>query len=280
MEGLEKLAAREGLALRDFLGRVDAIVHGTTVGDNTLIEGNGAVTGLLTTAGFRDELELRRGFKEDIWDVRLPPPQPDRAAPPPPDGARAGALRRQRSHTPLDEAAARRRAAAARRARASSRSRSALLFSFVNPAHERRLAELAAEELPGVPLSISHEVMPKAPEFERTSTTVVNAYIGPRVSGYLDRLSERLRAAGFPRELLVMQSSGGVDDARVPARGAGAHPGLGAGRRRDRRRARRRRQGRAGPARASTWAARATTSRSCAAASRPRSPAGTGTTAT
>ena len=81
MEGLAKLAAREGLALADFLARVDAIVHGTTVGDNTLIEMNGAVTGLLTTAGFRDELELRRGYKEDIWDVRLPPPPHPRRPP-------------------------------------------------------------------------------------------------------------------------------------------------------------------------------------------------------
>ena len=74
MQGLEKLAEREGLALRDFLGRLEALIHGTTVADNTLIEMNGAVTGLLTTEGFRDELELRRGYKEDIWDVRLEPP--------------------------------------------------------------------------------------------------------------------------------------------------------------------------------------------------------------
>jgi len=208
LQGLEKLAAREGLALRDFLSRLGAIVHGTTVGDNTLIEGSGAVTGLLTTAGFRDELELRRGFKEDIWDVRLPPPRPIV-----PRRRRLTVPERVRFdgsvHTPLDEDAA--REALRRLARQGVESLAiALLFSFVNPAHERRLAELAREELPGVPLSISHEVMPKAPEFERTSTTVVNAYIGPRVSGYLDRLSERLRAAGFARELLVMQSSGGV----------------------------------------------------------------------
>src|SRR5579864_1578040 len=75
MSGLEKLARIEGVPLRDFLGQCDAIVHGTTIADNTLIEMNGALTGLLTTEGFRDELEYRRGFKEDIWDVRLPPPQ-------------------------------------------------------------------------------------------------------------------------------------------------------------------------------------------------------------
>jgi len=208
MEGLAKLAAREGLALADFLARVDAIVHGTTVGDNTLIEMNGAVTGLLTTAGFRDELELRRGYKEDIWDVRLPPPPPIV-----PRRRRLGVPERIRSdgsvHTPLDEAAARR--ALERLGRQGVESLAVCtLFSVVNPVHERRLAELAAEVLPGVELSLSHEVMPKAPEFERTSTTVVNAYIGPRVTRYLDRLTERLREAGFRHELLAMQSSGGV----------------------------------------------------------------------
>ncbi len=208
MTGLEELAAREGQSLRAFLSRLDAIVHATTIGDNTLIESKGAVTGLLTTAGFRDELELRRGYKEDIWDVRLAPP--------------AAIVRRRRRlgvrerlrfdgtiALPLDEAAA--RLAIDRLARQHVESVAiALLFSFVNPVHELRLAELVAEILPGIPISLSHEVMPKAPEFERTSTTVVNAYIGPRLTGYLDRLSERLRAAGFARELLVMQSSGGV----------------------------------------------------------------------
>ncbi|MCX5737493.1 MAG: hydantoinase/oxoprolinase family protein, partial [Proteobacteria bacterium] len=208
MTGLEQLAAREGQSLHDFLACVDAIVHATTIGDNTLIEQKGAVTGLLTTTGFRDELELRRGYKEDIWDVRLP-------APPAivPRRRRLGVPERLRFDgsvaLPLDEAAA--RVAIERLARERVESVAiALLFSFVNPVHERRLAELVAEIMPGVPISLSHEVMPKAPEFERTSTTVVNAYIGPRLTGYLDRLSERLRTAGFARELLVMQSSGGV----------------------------------------------------------------------
>src|SRR5690606_36474360 len=73
IHGLEHLAKAEGTGLADMLGEVEATIHGTTVADNTLIEMNGACTGLLTTAGFRDDLELRRGYKEDIWDVRLPP---------------------------------------------------------------------------------------------------------------------------------------------------------------------------------------------------------------
>ena len=208
MEGLSRLAEREGLTLDRFLARVEALVHGTTVADNTLIEMDGAVTGLLTTQGFRDELELRRGYKEDIWDVRLAPPPaivPRRRRQAVPERI----LHDGSVHQPLDEEAARQ---AIRRLAVQGVESVAIstLFSFVNPAHERRLAELVREALPEAAISLSHEVMPKAPEFERTSTTVVNAYIGPRVTGYLDRLAERLHAAGYERELLVMQSSGGV----------------------------------------------------------------------
>ena len=208
MAGLEKLAARRGQSLGEMLTAADAIVHGTTVADNALIQMKGPVTGLLTTEGFRDELELRRGYKEDIWDVRLAPPPaiaPRRRRLTVPERIRAdGSI-----HTPLDEAAARRAIERLGRQGVESVAIS-LLFAFVNPIHEQRLAELVAEMLPGVEISLSHEVLPRAPEFERTSTTVVNAFVGPGVSGYLDRLVERLSEAGYARDLLVMQSSGGV----------------------------------------------------------------------
>ena len=77
MNGLQRLAAIQSMQLSDFLGQCEAIVHGTTIADNTLIEMNGALTGLITTEGFRDEIEYRRGFKESIWDVRLAPPKAD-----------------------------------------------------------------------------------------------------------------------------------------------------------------------------------------------------------
>ena len=208
MSGLERLAARQQRDLRDFLSGLDAIVHATTIADNTLIEMKGARTGLITTQGFRDELELRRGYKEDIWDVRLPPPPAIV-----PRRRRLGVPERIRFngeiYQSLDEGAARR---AIQRLAAQGVESVAIctLFSFVNPVHEQRLAELVAEELPDVEISLSHEVLPRAPEFERTSTTVVNAYVGPRVSGYLDRLEEKLASAGYQRDLLVMQASGGV----------------------------------------------------------------------
>ena len=208
MAGLEKLASRRGQVLGELLAETEAIVHATTVADNALIQMKGPVTGLLTTEGFRDELELRRGYKEDIWDVRLRPPPaiaPRRRRLTVPERIRAdGSV-----HTPLDEAAARRAIERLGRQGVESVAIS-LLFAFVNPDHERRLAQWVKEMLPGVEISLSHEVLPRAPEFERTSTTVVNAFVGPGVSGYLDRLVERLADAGYGRDLLVMQSSGGV----------------------------------------------------------------------
>ncbi|MCJ8156128.1 hydantoinase/oxoprolinase family protein [Sphingomonas sp. LaA6.9] len=208
MEGLGSLAQKEGLSLTDFLARCDAIVHGTTVADNTLIEMDGAVTGLITTEGFRDEIEYRRGFKEDIWDVRLAPPKqitPRRRRLTVPERV----LHDASVHKPLDEAAV--REACRKLAKQDVESVAvSFLFSFVNSAHERRVREIIGEELPGVQVSLSHEVLPRAPEYDRTSTTVVNAYVAPRVTSYLEQLVMRLSRGGYRNQLMVMQASGGV----------------------------------------------------------------------
>lgn len=208
MEGLSRLAEIEGLTPRAFLNACEAIVHGTTVADNTLIEMNGALTGLITTEGFRDEMEYRRGFKENIWDVRLEPPK--QITP-----------RRRRLTVPerilfdgtvykeLDEEAVREACRRLKKQGVESVAVS-LLFAFLNPKHEKRVAEILAEEMPGVPVSLSHEVLPRAPEYDRTSTTVVNAYVAPRVTSYLERLVSRLQEAGYEHRLMVMQASGGV----------------------------------------------------------------------
>src|SRR5207253_7072949 len=85
------------------------------------------------------------------------------------------------------------------------------LHSFTNPAHELRARQLILEEFPDVEhISLSHEAMPRAPEFERTSTTLVNAYVAPRIAAYTGRLTEKLRTAGYTNEMLIMQSTGGV----------------------------------------------------------------------
>jgi N-methylhydantoinase A len=208
MQGLEKLAEIEGLSVPDFLGQCDDIVHGTTIADNTLIEMNGAVTGLLTTEGFRDDMEYRRGYKENIWDVRLEPPPtitPRRRRLTVPERI----LYDGSVFKPLDENVVRENCRKLKKQGVESVAIS-LIFSFVNPAHERRVAEIVAEELPGVLISKSHEVLPRAPEFDRTSTTVVNAYVAPRVTSYLETLVRRLKEAGYKNQLMVMQASGGV----------------------------------------------------------------------
>lgn len=208
MNGLQALADKEQLTLADFLGQCDAIVHGTTVADNTLIEMNGALTGLITTEGFRDEVEYRRGFKEDIWDVRLAPPT--QITP-----------RRRRLTVPervlfdgsvykeLEEDAVRASCARLKKQNVESVAIS-LLFSFVNPTHEKRVAEIVAQEMPGVHISLSHQVLPRSPEYDRTSTTVVDAYVAPRVTDYLEKLVSRLKDGGYRHRLMVMQASGGV----------------------------------------------------------------------
>ncbi|TCM19932.1 N-methylhydantoinase A [Novosphingobium sp. PhB165] len=208
MEGLGKLAEKEGLPLPEFLSRCEAIVHGTTVADNTLIEMNGALTGLITTEGFRDEIEYRRGYKEDIWDVRLEAPQqitPRRRRLTVPERV----LHDGSVHKELDEAALRE---ACRKLRLQNVEAVAIsfLFSFVNPEHERRAKEIVRQEIQNAYVSASHEVLPRAPEYDRTSTTVVNAYVGPRVTGYLERLVQRLGEGGYRNQLMVMQASGGV----------------------------------------------------------------------
>ena len=160
-------------------------MHGTTTADNTMIEMNGAPTGLLVTEGHRDEIEMRRVHKEEIWDPSYP-------APPPIARRRARIPIPERLDfegnvvLPLDEDAVRR--GVQRLAQLGVHSIAIMfLFSFVNPEHERRAAEIVREELPDIEhVSLSHEVMARGPEFERVSTTLVNAYVAPRIASYVD----------------------------------------------------------------------------------------------
>jgi N-methylhydantoinase A len=219
MNGLTQLAERFSLSLTDLCGRLDILVHGTTTADNTMIEMNGAATGLLVTEGHRDEIEFRRCHKEEIWDPSAPGPLPiarRRARIPIPERVDfEGTVLR-----PLDEAAVRR---GVRRLNALGvRSIAVMyLFSFVNPAHERRTREIILEEFPDVEhISLSHEVMPRGPEYERVSTTLVNAYVAPKIAGYVGQLEEKLRRGGYGGPLLIMQSTGGVMPPEYVARRA------------------------------------------------------------
>jgi N-methylhydantoinase A len=209
VDALSQLADNFGITLGELCGGLEAFVHGTTTADNTMIEMSGAATGLLATEGHRDEIELRRDHKENIWDPAYPPPVP---------------IARRRARIPiperfdfeghevmaLDEEAVRRGVRRLEKLGVESIA-VCFLFSFVNPAHELRARELIREEYPDVRhISLSHEVLPRAPEFERTSTTLVNAYVAPKITAYVEQLVARLRDAGFEGQVVLMQSSGGV----------------------------------------------------------------------
>jgi N-methylhydantoinase A len=209
MNGIALVAERLELSLPDLCAQLDIVVHGTTTADNTMIEMDGAPTGLLVTRGHRDEIEMRRVHKEEIWDPTYPAPLP---------------IARRRARIPipervdhhgnvmlaLDEDAVREGVRRLRRLGVTSIA-VMFLFSFVNSDHERRAAEIIREEFPDVDhISLSHEVMARGPEFERVSTTLVNAYVAPRIASYVQHLQEKLRAAGYAGQLLIMQATGGV----------------------------------------------------------------------
>jgi N-methylhydantoinase A len=209
MNGVAQLADRFGLSLEDFCAQLDIVVHGTTTADNTMIEMNGAATGLLVTSGHRDEIEMRRVHKEEIWDPSYPAPLPiarRRVRIPIPERCAYDGEVLQ----PLDEDAV--RAGIHRLQQFGCTSIAVMyLFSFVNPAHERRTLELIREEFPDVEhVSLSHEVMSAGPEFERVSTTLVNAYVAPRIARYTSHLVDSLRTAGFGGPVLIMQATGGI----------------------------------------------------------------------
>ena len=202
-------------AIQDCLARVAApprdvetFIHGSTVAINTVIERTGARTALVVTRGTRDVYAIGRGNRPDAYDIWFTRPRPlvprhltfevnERL------GA-DGAVR-----VPFDDAQA---AGVVARVKASGVDAVAVCFlhSWNNPAHERRMGELLRAAMPDAYVTLSHEILREYGEYERTSTTVLNAYIGPRISAYLDELDRRLRGDGFTGELLIMQSNGGV----------------------------------------------------------------------
>ena len=216
--GLAEAASAYGLNARDLLHEVTMLIHGSTVATNTLVERKGARVGLLTTEGFRDVLEMRDGLKEDRYNLHLPPINPLV-----PRYLRLGVRERVRFdgsvETPLDESSL---ADALDRLAGEDIDSLAvcLLFSYVNPDHERRIGDAIRSRFPDLYTSLSHRVLPQIKEFDRVSTTVVNAYVGPVFGEYLKRLRERLEGTAGDRDILIMQSNGGVatlEDSRQQA---------------------------------------------------------------
>ena len=210
-EGIGALAR----AVPDCVERLEEVIHGTTLVINAIIERKGAKTGLITTRGFRDVLELGREIRYAAYDAFAEFPEPLV-----PRARRLEVNERLRADgsvlEPLDLAQAR---SAVRTLAAMDVESVAvcLLNSFENPAHERALKQILAEELPSASVSISYDVLPQIREYERTSTTVANAYVKPLTERYLRQLTERLKAIGLRGRLFIMLSSGGVTSAEIAA---------------------------------------------------------------
>ena len=207
MGALRLMAEQLGLELPHFLEQAAVINFGTTVATNAMLQNRGVPTAMLTTHGFRDIVELRRGYKEVLFDIRLGAP-PDIV----PRRWRLSVKERIGPEgevmLPLVEEDVRE---AARKMKEAGIQAVAVCFlnSYVNGAHERRAAEILDSEYPELAVFLSSEVLPRVREFERFSTTIVNAAMSPLLRSYLQRLMERLRESGFHNDLLVMQSNGG-----------------------------------------------------------------------
>ena len=226
LAGLDALVAAAGVSWAD----VAQLVHGTTLGSNVVIERKARGVGLLTTRGFRDVLVIGREKRYQVYDLQIDKPRP--LVPRRLIGEVTERVLADGSvRTPLDEADAR-RAIRALAARGVTTLAVCFLHAYVNPVHEQRVAALAAEEAPGITVTLSHEVSPTLREYERTSTTVVNAYVMTALRRYLRGLQDAVAARGSPGRIFVMQSSGGVATAdameRHPVRMIESGPAAGA----------------------------------------------------
>jgi N-methylhydantoinase A len=226
--GREADGFAEGITNLAALPEVSAIVHGTTVGTNALLERKGAKAGLITTAGFRDVLEMRRRDRRQTWgltgnfipvidrDMRLEVPERTLA-----DGTILEAV---------DTEAVRQ---AAQQLLASGAQALCIVFinSYANPTNERTARAALADLWPNKHIAVSSDILPEIREFERTSTTALNAVLQPVVGDYLARLDTRLRDGGFAGEFLIVQSNGGVMSvetaAALPVRTALSGPAAG-----------------------------------------------------
>jgi N-methylhydantoinase A len=216
IDGIRQITADAGLGPAD----VDLLIHGTTVATNALLEYDGATVGMITTEGFRDVTHIGRhqrpqnySLQQDIpWQVR-PLVERRRRLPVterliPPDGA---VLR------PLDLDAVR-AAAQALAADGADAVAVCFLFAYLNPEHERQAAEVVREVMPGAFVCTSHEVAPQFREFERFTTTAINAFVGPKVRAYVEELDRQVEASGVSSSLHVMQSNGGTATPEVASR--------------------------------------------------------------
>jgi N-methylhydantoinase A len=216
MAGLEELARRLGVSRAEMLANTDRLVHGTTVATNALLERKGAKVALLTTEGHRDVLEMREGLKPDRYDLRSPPPEPLV-----PRERRLGVRERMKADGSaairLDPRSLDQAIETVKRSGANSIA-VCFLHAYLNPAHELATVERLRSAMPDVAVSRSSDVLPQIKEYERVSTTVVNAYVEPVVRRYLTNLEKRLIEAGFKGSLFIVLSHGGMAPVEEAAR--------------------------------------------------------------
>jgi N-methylhydantoinase A len=211
-QGLRGLLEREDVDA----SQLKTIIHGTTLVTNALIERRGTATALLTTEGFRDAVAIGTEHRYDMYDIFLEKPEPLV-----PRNLRYGVRERVLDDgsvlRDLDEEQVR-AIAGELLERGIGAVAVSFLHGFRNPVHEQRVAEILAEEAPGVAVSLSSEVSPEIREYERTSTTIANVYVRPLVERYLQRLEERLRRLGFDSSFYVMLSNGGTASVETACR--------------------------------------------------------------
>jgi len=225
MKGLEEMAKAKDISLKDFIQKVNTIVHGTTVTTNAVLTRKGAKTGLLTTKGLRDALEMRRGIREEQYNNRY-----TNVKPLVPRYLRYPIEERLDYKgdvlTELDESDVKE---AARLFKKEGVQAIAICFmnSFANNIHESRAAEIIKKHLgreqddPDPYLTVSSEFLPSIRFYDRLSTTVLNSYVGPILRNYLTSLVDKLKDTGFKGILLIMQSNGGIVSPQIAADNAG-----------------------------------------------------------
>ncbi len=208
MNGIGKISGMLGKDAGTLLSETSRITHGTTVSTNTVLTWTGAKVGLLTTKGFRDILGIRFGIRETPYDFTVP--QPETLCP---RYLRMPIEERFNFKgdeiVPLNEEDVI-RACAYLKAQGAEAVAICFLWSFKYPAHEKRALEICRAELPGVYLCASCDIQPEIREYWRMSTTVINAYVGPKLANYLTNLSQSLDESGFQGQLLITQSNAGV----------------------------------------------------------------------
>lgn len=189
------------------VAEITRLFHGTTVTTNAVITKRGARSALVTTRGFRDILEIRRANREELYDITWDPP-----APLIPRRDRLEVIERVdyagNVVTQLDEDSVR-DVARQIRARGLESAAVCLINSFTNPVHEQRVREILLEEVPDLNVSLSTDILPEPPEFERTATTVANAYTAPILSAYMERLSDSLGEQGYGEDIVLVMHNGG-----------------------------------------------------------------------